>query len=94
MILLIVLAVVLVAAGATVGGLLIVVVSIHREEKAGSLTVSSPNRAASGARAINGVYVRRPGIRYQTTSQDAGRPREYPALASQEISQETSRRAA
>jgi hypothetical protein len=86
MILLIVLAVVVVAAGIATGGLLFVVAGIHREEKAGSLTVSSPSAVASGARAINGVYVRRPGIRYQ----DTGRPRELSAPGSQE----TRRRAA
>ena len=88
MILLIVLAVVLVAAGIAAGGLLFVVAGIHREEKAGSLTVSSPSVVASGARAINGVYVRRPGIRYQYT----GHPRELPAPGSQEAG--TRRRAA
>jgi hypothetical protein len=86
MILLIVLAVVVVAAGIATGGLLFVVAGIHREEKAGSLTVSSPSVVASGARVINGVYVRRPGIRYQ----DTGQPRELSALDSQE----TRRRAA
>ncbi|HET6187466.1 MAG TPA: hypothetical protein VFE59_10745 [Trebonia sp.] len=64
MILFFVLAVVLVAAGIAVGGLLIVVVGIHREERAGSLTGQSPGLAASGARAINGVYVRRPTAPY------------------------------
>jgi hypothetical protein len=62
MILLIVLAAVLIAAGIAAGGLLTVVVGIHREERAGSLTGRSPGLTASGARAINGVCVRRPGI--------------------------------
>lgn len=65
MILLLVLAVILVTAGIVVGGLLIVVVGIHREERAGSLAGKSPGLAASGARAINGVYVRRPTVPYQ-----------------------------
>jgi hypothetical protein len=67
MLLLIVLAVVLMGAGIAVGGLLIVVVGIRREEKAGSLTGKSPGLVASGARAINGVYVRRPEMLYQGT---------------------------
>lgn len=72
MILILVLAVVLIAAGAVAGGLVIVVVGIHREEKAYSLTVKSPGRAASGARTINGVYTRRPGVRAQASGHPRG----------------------
>jgi hypothetical protein len=72
MILLIVLAVILIAVGLMGGGLLILVAGIRREEKAGSLTVRSPGLAASGARAINGVYVRRPGVSYRVTNYPRG----------------------
>lgn len=68
MILLIVLAVTLVAVGIMAGGLLILAAGIRREEKAGSLTIKSPGLTSSGARAVNGVYVRRPGISHQVTA--------------------------
>ena len=74
------LAVVLVAVGIAAGGLLIVLAGIHREKKAGSLTIQSPDLAATGARAINGAYVRHPGVRYQVT----GHPRDHLTLVSQE----------
>lgn len=72
MILMLGLAVVLVVAGAGFGGLMTLAAGIHREEKACSLTVKSPGRAASGARAIHGVYTRRPGILQQASEYPQG----------------------
>jgi len=59
----------LIAGGAGLGGVLIVSLGIRREEKAGSLTVASPGRAASGARATMSVHARRTGVSYQVREQ-------------------------
>lgn len=72
MILILALAAVLVATGTVAGVLAILAVGIHREEKACSLTVKSPGRAASGARTINGVYTRRPGVLHQASRHPQG----------------------
>lgn len=60
----------LLAAGAVIGILTVLAAGIRREEKHASLTVDSPGRAASAARAAHGVYARRPGTAQQETSPD------------------------
>jgi hypothetical protein len=66
----------LVVAGAVVGILTVLAVGIHREERARSMTIGSPSRAASGARTFNGTYARRPGV-----TQEPGIYRQDLALA-------------
>lgn len=58
MILVLTLVAALAAMSATVGGLAVVTMGIRREEKSYSLTGKSPGRAASGARAMNGLHTR------------------------------------
>jgi len=58
-------------AGAFIGILAMLAIGIHREEKAYSLTVDSPSRITSSARAANGVYAKAPGVARQT---DISRP--------------------
>ena len=48
----------LVIAGAVIGVLAVVRLGIHREERAGSLTRDITDRAARGARRVNGAYTR------------------------------------
>ena len=48
----------LVTAGAALGVLTVVTLGIHREERAGSLTRDITDRAARGARRVNGAYTR------------------------------------
>jgi hypothetical protein len=48
----------LLIAGAIAGVLTVLAVGIHREEKAYSLTVTSPSRLVSASRAANGVDTR------------------------------------
>ncbi len=48
----------LVIAGAVIGVLAVVTLGIHREERAGSLTRDTPDRAARSARRVNGAYTR------------------------------------
>jgi hypothetical protein len=57
----------LIIAGAAVGILTVLAVGIHREEKAYSLTIGSPGRISSGARAATGVYTKAPGVAQQPT---------------------------
>lgn len=59
----------LIAGGAALGILVAVSLGIRREEKANSLTIGSPGRTASGARAIMRVYAREPGVAYQFRAQ-------------------------
>jgi hypothetical protein len=59
----------LIALGAALGIVAIVTLGIRQEEKAGTLTVDSPSRAASGGRALMAVSSRRPGISYQIRGQ-------------------------
>lgn len=59
----------LIAGGTALGIVIVVTVGIRQEEKAGSLTVDSPSRAASGGRAIMAVSSRCPGISYQIKAQ-------------------------
>ena len=62
-------AVALIIAGAAIGILIVISVGAHHEMRANSFTTGSPSRIASGARALNGHYVRRPGVTAQQTSQ-------------------------
>jgi hypothetical protein len=55
-------AIALVAAGVAIGVVVVVSLGIRHEEKANSLTIGSPGRTASGARAIMRVYARHPGV--------------------------------
>ena len=48
----------LVIAGAVIGVLAVVTLGIHREERAGTLTRDITDRAARGARRVNGAYTR------------------------------------
>jgi hypothetical protein len=58
-------AAVLVIAGAVAGALAVVSLGIHREERGLSLTKAVTDRAARGARQVNGLYTRGPGVDYQ-----------------------------
>jgi hypothetical protein len=64
-----IIAIALIVLGITLGIVVVVSLGIRREEKASSLTIGSPGRAASGARAIIRVYARRPGVAYQARAQ-------------------------
>jgi hypothetical protein len=57
----------LIIAGTTLGFLMANAIGIHREEKDRSLTIGSPGRIASSARAANGVYARKPGVAQQVS---------------------------
>jgi hypothetical protein len=59
----------LIGGGAALGIVAVVSLGIRHEEKASSLTIGSPGRAASGARAIMRVYARCPGVAYQARAQ-------------------------
>jgi hypothetical protein len=48
----------LLIAGAVIGVLAVVTLGIHREERARSLTRDITDRAAGGARRLNGAYTR------------------------------------
>ena len=50
----------LVLAGAVIGALTIICIGIRREERAGTLTTSTDDRAARSTRRIVGLYVRAP----------------------------------
>ena len=50
----------LVITGAVIGVLAVVTLGIHREERASSLTCDITDRAARGARRVNGAYT--PGL--------------------------------
>jgi hypothetical protein len=52
----------LLIAGIVLGFLAMVALGIHREEAARSITVPTSDRIARGARAVNGVYARVPGV--------------------------------
>jgi len=65
----VIIAVALIAGGAALGIVMVVTVGIRQEEKAGTLTVDSPSRAATGGRAIMAVSSRQPGISYQIKAQ-------------------------
>ncbi len=49
-------------AGIGIGFLMVIAVGIHREEAAFSLTSRTPDRLANGARTINGLAWRAPGV--------------------------------
>jgi LytS/YehU family sensor histidine kinase len=53
--------------GAMVGILTVVAAGIHREERNYSLTVDSPGRITNGARAMQGIYSRVPGVTAELT---------------------------
>lgn len=55
-------AVALLGLGVYIGILVVTAMGVRREEKSFSLTVDSPSRFASGARAATGTYSRRPGV--------------------------------
>ena len=61
----------LVIAGAVAGVLIVVSLGIHREERRLSLTRSVPDRAARGARQVNGLYTCGPGLTYQQATAGA-----------------------
>lgn len=52
----------LLIAGAALGALAVVSLGIRREERGLSLTSDITDRAARGARRLNGVYTREPGV--------------------------------
>ena len=58
-----IIAVGLVLAGALLGALAILCIGIHREERAGTLTSSTDDRAAQSTRRVVGLYVRAPAAR-------------------------------
>ena len=64
-----IIAVVLIAGGVALGIVIVVAVGIRQEEKAGTLTVDSPSRVATGGRALMAVTSRRPGFSYQVRVQ-------------------------
>lgn len=64
-------AAVLVIAGAAAGVLAVVSLGIHREERRHSLTRASTGRAVRGARQVNGLYTRGPGLAYQPATTGA-----------------------
>jgi hypothetical protein len=74
MIEIVVLIAVLVIAGAVIGILTVVSVGIRREERAFSLTSEIPDRVARGARRMNGLYTRGPGLDHDTSPQPATWP--------------------
>lgn len=55
-------AAVLLIAGAALGALAVVSLGIRREEQGFSLTSDITDRAARGARRLNGLYTREPGV--------------------------------
>jgi hypothetical protein len=61
-------AAVLVIAGAVAGVLAVISLGIHREEREFSLTRAVTDRAARGARQVNGLYTRGPGLTYQSAT--------------------------
>jgi len=64
-----IIAIALIGWGAALGIVAVVSLGVRHEEKANSLTIGSPGRAASGARAIMRVYARCPGVAYQARAQ-------------------------
>ena len=56
----------LVIAGAVIGVLAVVALGIHREDRHLSLTSDITDRVARGARRVNGVYTRGPGLAHET----------------------------
>ncbi len=52
----------LVGAGVVLGFLAMMALGIRREERARSMTVPTSDRVARGARRVNGVYARIPGV--------------------------------
>jgi hypothetical protein len=74
-------AVALLAAGAVVGFLVVVALGIHREEAALSMTTTTSDRVARGARVANGLSARSPGILQEVSLYRQGR---WP-LAGQEV---------
>lgn len=64
-----IIAVGLIAGGVALGIVIVVTMGIRQEEKAGTLTVDSPGRVASGGRALMAATSRRPGISYQIKAQ-------------------------
>jgi hypothetical protein len=57
-----VIALVLVMAGAAIGVLAVISLGIRREERNLSLTSDITDQAARGARRLNGLYTREPGV--------------------------------
>lgn len=70
-----IIAVGLVLAGAVLGALAILCIGIHREERAGTLTSSTDDRAASSTRRVVGLYVRAQTPRPPAARPPASRPR-------------------
>ena len=64
-----IIAVALIAGGVALGIVMVVAVGIRQEEKAGTLTVNSPSRVATGSRALMAATSRRPGFSYQVKVQ-------------------------
>lgn len=60
-------AAVLVIAGAAIGIIAVVALGIHREERDLSLTSDTTDPVARGARKLNGVYTRIPGVIQQVS---------------------------
>ncbi len=69
-----VLAAVLVITGTVIGGLGVVSLGIRREELAFSLTIPTQDRVARGARRLNGVYTRLPGVIQEVSLHRQGFP--------------------
>jgi hypothetical protein len=61
----------LVIAGAVAGVLTVISLGIHREEPGLSLTRAVTDRAARGARQVNGLYARGPRLAYQPATAGA-----------------------
>lgn len=72
--------VVLLAAGAVIGFVALVSIGIRREEVAGTMTISTSDRVARGARTINGLSARIPGV-----TQEASLRKQDFLLAGQEV---------
>jgi hypothetical protein len=58
-------AAVLFTAGAVAGFLALVTLGIRREERDYSMTIEAPNKIARGARVVNGMHARQPGVLYE-----------------------------
>ena len=64
-----ILVVALIAGGVALGIVIVVAVGIRQEEKAGTLTVDSPSRVATGGRALMRATSRQPGFSYEVKVQ-------------------------
>jgi len=68
-------AVALVGLGSVASFLVLVSLGIHREERARSMTVRTPDRVARGARVTNGVHARYPGVLHEAAAYRHDLPR-------------------